>query len=100
MKLTAASLNNPAAAIVAVTIIVIFGIASLSRLPIQLFPDIENPRIAIQTGWRAASPRARSWRAASRWLRSSRCGSSGNSAASCSRRRSPAIASRDSVARS
>ena len=54
MKLTAASLNNPAAAIVAVTIIVIFGIASLSRLPIQLFPDIENPRIAIQTGWRAA----------------------------------------------
>jgi multidrug efflux pump subunit AcrB len=57
LKLTATSLNNPAAVIVAVIIIVIFGIASLSRLPIQLFPDIENPRIAIQTGWRAASPR-------------------------------------------
>ncbi|MCB1699531.1 MAG: efflux RND transporter permease subunit [Halioglobus sp.] len=57
MKLTSGSLNNPAAVIVAVTIIVVFGIASLVRLPVQLFPDIENPRIAIQTGWRAASPR-------------------------------------------
>jgi len=57
VKLTAASLNNPAAVIVAVTIILLFGVASLSRLPVQLFPDIENPRIAIQTGWRAASPR-------------------------------------------
>jgi len=57
VKLTAASLNNPAAVIVAVTIILVFGIASLIWLPVQLFPDIENPKIAIQTGWRAASPR-------------------------------------------
>ena len=57
MKLTAASLDNPAAVIVAVTLILLFGMASLARLPVQLFPDIENPRIAIQTGWRAASPR-------------------------------------------
>ncbi len=57
MKLTASSLNNPAAVIVAVTIILVFGIASLVRLPVQLFPDIENPKITIQTGWRAASPR-------------------------------------------
>jgi multidrug efflux pump subunit AcrB len=57
VKLTALSLNNPAGVIVAVTIILIFGIASLTRLPVQLFPDIENPAITIQTGWRAASPR-------------------------------------------
>lgn len=57
MKLTASSLNNPAAVLVAVTIILVFGVASLIRLPVQLFPDIENPRISIQTGWRAASPR-------------------------------------------
>ncbi len=57
MKLTAASLNNPAAVIVAVTLIVLFGVASLVRLPVQLFPEIENPKISIQTGWRAASPR-------------------------------------------
>jgi multidrug efflux pump subunit AcrB len=57
VKLTAASVNNPAAVIVAVVIILLFGGASLTRLPVQLFPDIENPSIAIQTGWRAASPR-------------------------------------------
>ena len=57
MKLTASSLNNPAAVLVAVTIILVFGVASLIRLPVQLFPDIENPRISIKTGWRAASPR-------------------------------------------
>ncbi len=57
MKLTASSLHNPASVLVAVTLILAFGVASLMRLPIQLFPDIENPVIAIQTGWRAASPR-------------------------------------------
>ena len=56
-KLTASSLNNPAAVAVAVAVIVLFGAFSLTRLPVQLFPDIENPKIAIQTGWRAASPR-------------------------------------------
>lgn len=29
---------------------------SLFKLPVQLFPDIERPRIAVQTQWRAASP--------------------------------------------
>jgi multidrug efflux pump subunit AcrB len=57
MNLTANSLKNPAAVAVIVTIILLFGGYSLTRLPVQLFPDIENPKIAIQTAWRAASPR-------------------------------------------
>ena len=57
MNLTANSLKNPAGIAVAIAVIVCFGAFSLSRLPVQLFPDIENPRITIQTGWRAASPR-------------------------------------------
>jgi multidrug efflux pump subunit AcrB len=57
VNLTANALKQPAAVAVAVAVIVFFGAYSLSRLPIQLFPDIENPRITIQTGWRAASPR-------------------------------------------
>lgn len=57
MNLTASSLKNPAGVAVAVAVIVFFGLWSLTRLPVQLFPDIENPRISIQTGWRAASPR-------------------------------------------
>ena len=57
MNLTASSLKNPAGIAVAIAIILFFGAFSLSQLPVQLFPDIENPRISIQTGWRAASPR-------------------------------------------
>ncbi|RLQ23551.1 efflux RND transporter permease subunit [Seongchinamella sediminis] len=57
MNLTASSLKNPAGIAVAVAVILFFGAYSLTRLPVQLFPDIENPTISIQTGWRAASPR-------------------------------------------
>ena len=57
MNLTANSLKNPAGVAVAIAVILLFGIYSLGRLPVQLFPDINNPKIAIQTGWRAASPR-------------------------------------------
>jgi multidrug efflux pump subunit AcrB len=57
VNLTASSLKNPAAVAVAIAVILLFGGFSLTRLPVQLFPDIENPHIAIQTGWRAASPR-------------------------------------------
>ena len=58
MNLTANSLKNPAGVVVAIAVVFFFGIYSLSKLPIQLFPDIENPQISIQTSWRAASPRA------------------------------------------
>jgi len=34
----------------------IFGAISLSRLPIQLTPEVEKPEITIQTNWRAAAP--------------------------------------------
>lgn len=57
MNLTASSLKNPAGVAVAIAVILFFGAYSLTKLPVQLFPDIENPSIAIQTGWRAASPR-------------------------------------------
>jgi multidrug efflux pump subunit AcrB len=57
MNLTAVSLKNPSGIAVMVAILVLAGFWSLSRLPIQLFPDIEKPEITIQTTWRAASPR-------------------------------------------
>ena len=56
MKLTSTALRSPAAVSVAVALILLVGLLSLVKLPIQLFPDIERPRIAIQTFWRAASP--------------------------------------------
>lgn len=56
MKLTSSALKSPAAVSVGVALILLLGLVSLFRLPIQLFPDIERPRISIQTFWRAASP--------------------------------------------
>ncbi len=57
MNLTRSALRYPAGVAVLIAVIVLFGGYTLARLPVQLFPDIENPRITIQTGWRAASPR-------------------------------------------
>ena len=56
MKLTQASLANPAAVAVAVFMVCVFGLISLFGLPLQLFPDIEQPQMNIQTTWRSASP--------------------------------------------
>ena len=57
MNLTKTALKNPSGVAVGVAIIVVFGIYSLSKLPVQLFPDIERPQIGIWTGWRSASPK-------------------------------------------
>jgi len=57
MDLTAVSLRNPAAVAVVVVMVLLFGAYSLVELPVQLFPNIENPTISIQTNWRSASPK-------------------------------------------
>ncbi|MBX3724499.1 MAG: efflux RND transporter permease subunit [Xanthomonadales bacterium] len=56
MKLTEASLRNPAAVAVAVALACLFGLLALGKLPLQLFPEIDRPQLSIVTGWRAASP--------------------------------------------
>lgn len=56
MNLTAKSLANPSGVAVGVAVVLVFGMVSVGKLPVQLFPDIEQPQISIQTGWRAASP--------------------------------------------
>ena len=57
MNLTASALKNPAGLAVGVAIILFFGLFSIGKLPIQLFPDVDEPQINIETRWRAASPR-------------------------------------------
>jgi multidrug efflux pump subunit AcrB len=56
MPLTRMGLGNPVAVAVGCLLLVIFGFISLSRLPIQLTPDIDRPQISVSTGWRAAAP--------------------------------------------
>lgn len=56
MNLTATSLKNPAAVAVVAAMVLVLGLVMLMRLPVQLFPAIERPQLAVQTFWRAASP--------------------------------------------
>lgn len=57
MTLTRYALNNTLVVMIAVLAISFLGLYSLVELPIQLFPDVENPRIEITTTWRAATSR-------------------------------------------
>ena len=57
MGITEKAVKNPAGVAVAVAIITLFGLFSLTKLPVQLFPDIELPQLNVQANWRAASPR-------------------------------------------
>ncbi len=56
MQLTDKSLKNPAAVIVIAMMALVLGVVMLTRLPVQLFPDIERPQLGVQVFWRAASP--------------------------------------------
>ncbi|MFK8012679.1 MAG: efflux RND transporter permease subunit, partial [Marinicellaceae bacterium] len=56
MKLTQASLSNRVAVAVGVFLVAIFGYISLTKLPIQLAPNVERPAIGINTSWRGAAP--------------------------------------------
>lgn len=57
MGITKQCMKNPAAIAVFVAGVCLLGLVTLFRLPVQLFPNIEKPVIAIQTAWRAASPK-------------------------------------------
>jgi multidrug efflux pump subunit AcrB len=57
MSITERAVSSPAAVAVVVAIITLFGLFSLSGLPVQLFPDIDLPQISVNANWRAASPK-------------------------------------------
>lgn len=56
MNFTRIAMNNPAGVAVAVMLACVLGVFAFFKLPIQLFPDIEEPVISLFTGWRAAAP--------------------------------------------
>ena len=56
MPLTRLALSNPVAVAVGCILLVIFGLLSLFRLPVQMTPNIDRPTITVSTGWRAAAP--------------------------------------------
>ena len=56
MNLVKLSIHQPVSTFSAVILVVLFGIIGLNRLPIQLTPDVEAPKISIQTNWPGATP--------------------------------------------
>ncbi len=56
MRFTRQSIRNPATVAVITALVLLLGAITLFKLPVQLFPDIENPQITIATFWRAAAP--------------------------------------------
>ena len=56
MRLADASIKYPVSVIVGVFFIVLFGLLSLLRIPVQLTPDVTRPQITVTTVWPGASP--------------------------------------------
>jgi HAE1 family hydrophobic/amphiphilic exporter-1 len=56
MKLVDTSIKKPVSVAVGVILVIMFGIISLLRIPVQLTPDVERPRITVETTWQGASP--------------------------------------------
>ena len=56
MKLIEQSIKAPVSVAVAVILVALFGVIALLRIPIQLTPDIDQPRISVQNVWPGASP--------------------------------------------
>mgnify|MGYP001137007685 FL=1 len=56
MNLIRFSIDRPVAVLAVVLMAVMFGILALSRIPIQLTPDVRKPVIEVQTRWAGAAP--------------------------------------------
>jgi HAE1 family hydrophobic/amphiphilic exporter-1 len=56
MKLVDTAIKKPVTVTVGVILLVLFGLLSLFRIPIQLTPNVDKPEISVETAWRGASP--------------------------------------------
>ena len=56
MKLVETAIKRPVTVAVAVIFIVLFGFIALYSIPVQLTPDVDNPKITVDTVWTGASP--------------------------------------------
>jgi hydrophobic/amphiphilic exporter-1 (mainly G- bacteria), HAE1 family len=56
MDIVEYSLKKPVSVAVGVVLIIMFGVIGLNKLPIQLTPDVETPKITVLTRWSGATP--------------------------------------------
>ena len=50
------AIGNPVKVAVGVILVVLFGVISLTAIPIQLTPDVERPVVTVRTEWPGRSP--------------------------------------------
>jgi HAE1 family hydrophobic/amphiphilic exporter-1 len=50
------AIDRPVAVLAAVIMAMLFGILAVSRIPIQLAPDVRKPIVVIETNWPGAAP--------------------------------------------
>ena len=56
MKLIETAIKKPVTVTVGVILLVMFGLISLFRIPIQLTPNVDMPEVSVETFWNGASP--------------------------------------------
>lgn len=56
MKLVDTAIKKPVTVTVGAILLILFGLISLFKIPIQLTPNVDLPEISISTEWRGASP--------------------------------------------
>jgi HAE1 family hydrophobic/amphiphilic exporter-1 len=56
MKIIDVAIRRPTSIVVVVLLVVIFGVLSLSRMPIQMRPTIDRPQISVQVNYPGVAP--------------------------------------------
>jgi HAE1 family hydrophobic/amphiphilic exporter-1 len=56
MDIVKHSIQQPVSTFAVVILVILFGLIGLTRLPVQLTPDVEAPKISVRTSWPGASP--------------------------------------------
>ena len=56
MRLLESIVRNPVKVAVGVLLVVLFGVDALFRMPMQLTPEVDTPKITVETRWPGASP--------------------------------------------
>lgn len=50
------AIENPVKTTVGVMLVLLFGVIALTRIPVQLTPDVDRPVITVSTNWTGRSP--------------------------------------------
>ena len=56
MQLIHAFVTNPVKVTVGALLVALFGVVALTRMPMQLTPEVQRPTITVETQWPGASP--------------------------------------------